>query len=247
MMLLRANVLALGFSGIRLEVIELLTEMLNRGVHPVVPEKGSVGASGDLAPLAHLALTLIGEGEAFYDDKRLGSGEALKQAEASAGHSSKQRKGSRFSMARRRCTPSADWPCSARFIDASRRHRRRDDSRSAEGNAGRFRRAHSRCAAASGPAGGRAHLLELLRDSEIRESHAQRRSARAGRLQSALHAAGARRGPRRARSLRGSSAQSNPAPRPTTRSCSPTMATSFPAEISTARRSPSRSITRRSR
>ena len=80
MMLLRANVLALGFSGIRLEVIELLTEMLNRGVHPVVPEKGSVGASGDLAPLAHLALTLIGEGEAFYDDKRLGGDEALKQA-----------------------------------------------------------------------------------------------------------------------------------------------------------------------
>ena len=66
MMLLRANVLALGFSGIRLEVIELLCEMLNRGVHPVIPEKGSVGASGDLAPLAHLALALIGEGEAFY-------------------------------------------------------------------------------------------------------------------------------------------------------------------------------------
>ena len=58
MMLLRANVLTLGFSGIRLEVIELLAEMLNRGVHPVIPEKGSVGASGDLAPLAHLALTL---------------------------------------------------------------------------------------------------------------------------------------------------------------------------------------------
>ena len=58
MMLLRANVLALGFSGIRLEVIELLVEMLNRGVYPVIPEKGSVGASGDLAPLAHLALSL---------------------------------------------------------------------------------------------------------------------------------------------------------------------------------------------
>ncbi len=66
MILLRANVLTLGFSGIRLEVIELLCELLNRGVHPVIPEKGSVGASGDLAPLAHLALTLIGEGEAFY-------------------------------------------------------------------------------------------------------------------------------------------------------------------------------------
>src|SRR5438445_988294 len=80
MMLLRANVLALGFSGIRAEVIELLCEMLNRGVHPVVPEKGSVGASGDLAPLAHLALSLIGEGEAFFDGKRMQSGEALKRA-----------------------------------------------------------------------------------------------------------------------------------------------------------------------
>jgi len=60
MILLRANVLALGLSGIRLEVIELLCELLNRGVVPVIPEKGSVGASGDLAPLAHLSLTLIG-------------------------------------------------------------------------------------------------------------------------------------------------------------------------------------------
>ena len=55
--------------------------MLNRGVHPVVPEKGSVGASGDLAPLAHLALTLIGEGEAFLDGERMESGEALRRAE----------------------------------------------------------------------------------------------------------------------------------------------------------------------
>ena len=80
MMLLRANVLALGFSGIRAEVIELLCTMLDRGVHPVVPEKGSVGASGDLAPLAHLALALIGEGEALFDGKRMPGGEALKHA-----------------------------------------------------------------------------------------------------------------------------------------------------------------------
>src|SRR3984893_18985443 len=80
MMLLRANVLALGFSGIRAEIIEMLCEMLNRRVHPVVPEKGSVGASGDLAPLAHLALTLIGEGEAFLDGERMESGEALRCA-----------------------------------------------------------------------------------------------------------------------------------------------------------------------
>ncbi len=80
MMLLRANVLTLGFSGIRPEVIQLLCEMLNHRVHPIVPEKGSVGASGDLAPLAHLALSLIGEGEAFFDGKRMESGEALKRA-----------------------------------------------------------------------------------------------------------------------------------------------------------------------
>src|SRR5437016_10831306 len=73
MMLLRANVLALGFSGIRAEVIELLCEMLNARVHLVVPEKGSVGASGDLAPLAHLALTLIGEGEVFFQGQRISS------------------------------------------------------------------------------------------------------------------------------------------------------------------------------
>src|SRR5213080_4217618 len=80
MMLLRANVLTLGFSGVRPEVIELLCQMLNRRVHPFVPEKGSVGASGDLAPLAHLALSLISEGEAFFAGNRMDSGEALKRA-----------------------------------------------------------------------------------------------------------------------------------------------------------------------
>ncbi len=65
MMLLRANSLAKGFSGVRVEVINTLCEMLNRGVTPVIPSQGSVGASGDLAPLAHLALVVIGEGECF--------------------------------------------------------------------------------------------------------------------------------------------------------------------------------------
>src|SRR6267378_6677023 len=80
MILLRANVLTLGFSGVRLEIIQLLSEMLNRRVYPVVPEKGSVGASGDLAPLAHLALSLIGEGEAFFAAQRMESREALSRA-----------------------------------------------------------------------------------------------------------------------------------------------------------------------
>ena len=77
MMLLRANVLALGLSGVRCEVIELLCEMLNRRIYPVVPEKGSVGASGDLAPLSHLALSLVGEGEALFEGRRMSSADDL--------------------------------------------------------------------------------------------------------------------------------------------------------------------------
>ena len=78
--LLRANVLAKGHSGVRPEIIDLLCELLNRGVHPIIPERGSVGASGDLAPLAHLALVLIGEGEARYRHDRLPGAEALRRA-----------------------------------------------------------------------------------------------------------------------------------------------------------------------
>src|SRR5215831_1175449 len=82
MMLLRANSLSKGHSGVRAIVIDTLCEMLNRGVTPVVPSQGSVGASGDLAPLAHLALALIGEGECF-DEKsfRLSSSDALKRTQ----------------------------------------------------------------------------------------------------------------------------------------------------------------------
>ena len=79
-MLLRANALAKGFSGVRRVIVETLCAMLKAGVHPVIPEKGSVGASGDLAPLAHLALVLIGEGEARYRDRTMAGGEALQQA-----------------------------------------------------------------------------------------------------------------------------------------------------------------------
>ncbi len=78
--LLRANVLAKGFSGVRPDVIDLLCELLNRRAHPIIPERGSVGASGDLAPLAHLALVLIGEGEAYLHGERLPGGEALRRA-----------------------------------------------------------------------------------------------------------------------------------------------------------------------
>ena len=80
MMALRANTLALGYSGARPAVAETLCNMINRGVYPVIPEKGSVGASGDLAPLAHLALCAIGEGEAVCRGKRMVGGEALVRA-----------------------------------------------------------------------------------------------------------------------------------------------------------------------
>jgi histidine ammonia-lyase len=80
MLLLRANVLARGASGCRIAVPELLVALLNAGVTPVVPEKGSVGASGDLAPLAHLALVVIGEGEAFFNGQRMPAAQALRQA-----------------------------------------------------------------------------------------------------------------------------------------------------------------------
>src|SRR4029077_19247486 len=64
----------------RTELLELLVGLLNAGVHPVIPEKGSVGASGDLAPLAHLALVVVGEGEAFYRGERVAGAEALRRA-----------------------------------------------------------------------------------------------------------------------------------------------------------------------
>lgn len=78
--LLRANCLAKGFSGVRPEIIDALLDLLNKGVHPVVPSRGSVGASGDLAPCAHMALVLIGEGEAFYQGERLPGAVALTRA-----------------------------------------------------------------------------------------------------------------------------------------------------------------------
>ncbi|HVW89795.1 MAG TPA: aromatic amino acid lyase, partial [Gaiellaceae bacterium] len=79
-MLLRANALAKGNSGARVETVELLLDCLNRGVLPLVPARGSVGASGDLAPLAHLALPLVGEGRAWFGGELLDGGEALARA-----------------------------------------------------------------------------------------------------------------------------------------------------------------------
>ncbi len=80
MLTLRANALAKGFSGVRPVLAETLVAMLHRGVHPIIPSQGSVGASGDLAPLAHLAQVVIGEGEALYESRRLSGAEAMRAA-----------------------------------------------------------------------------------------------------------------------------------------------------------------------
>ena len=80
MLAIRVNTLMRGHSGIRAATLQALAELLNRDVIPVIPEKGSVGASGDLAPLSHLAIVLLGEGEAFHKGERMSGGEALKRA-----------------------------------------------------------------------------------------------------------------------------------------------------------------------
>ena len=95
MMLLRANVITKGHSGARLDLAELLAAMLNAGLYPPIPEQGSVGASGDLAPLAHLALSLIGEGTLSRGGAVRSRGRHAASAPASRRSSSVPRKGSR--------------------------------------------------------------------------------------------------------------------------------------------------------
>ncbi|NLY36765.1 MAG: histidine ammonia-lyase [Tissierellia bacterium] len=80
-MLLRINALSKGYSGIRLSTLDTLVHMLNKGVHPIIPEKGSLGASGDLAPLAHMVLTMMGEGQAIYKKEPMTSKEAMARAD----------------------------------------------------------------------------------------------------------------------------------------------------------------------
>ena len=171
MMLLRANVLALGFSGIRLEIIQMLGEMLNSRVHPVVPEKGSVGASGDLAPLAHLALTLIGEGEAFLDGERMESGEALRRAKLEPTHLE-----AKEGLALLNGTQGMHAVGGLALLRAKRLSRLADVSgaMSLEALKGTPAAFDGRLQDARPHAGQRAaakHLLTLLEGSEIRQSH----------------------------------------------------------------------------
>jgi histidine ammonia-lyase len=171
MMLIRANVLAKGFSGIRPVVAERLCGMLNRGVTPVVPSRGSVGASGDLAPLAHMALVLIGEGEADLDGARLPGGEALRRAgiepitlASKEGISLVNGTQAMLSLgclelaAAERLADSADAIC-AMTTDAQR------------GTPRAFHESIQRARPHPGQARSAANLVRLMEGSEIRASH----------------------------------------------------------------------------
>ena len=172
MILLRAQVVALGYSGVRASVLDALVAMLNRNVTPRIPAQGSVGASGDLAPLAHLALALIGEGEASFEGRRMPASEALARAglapvELAAKEGLALINGTQFMTAL-----GALSICDALRLRDDRRRRRRDEPRGLEGlEAPRFDprlmavRPHpgaERCAS---------NLRALLEHSEIMESH----------------------------------------------------------------------------
>lgn len=173
MVLLRANVLAKGFSGVRLEVLELLTGLLNHGVTPVIPEKGSVGASGDLAPLAHLALVVMGEGEVFYKGERITSAEGLRRAGLKAiplaakeglallnGTQAMTAVGGLAVARAQRVAELADL-AGAMSLEALR------------GTPSAFDERIQKARPHAGQVAAAAHLRDLLANSEIRESHRQ--------------------------------------------------------------------------
>ncbi|MEX2211378.1 MAG: histidine ammonia-lyase [Gaiellaceae bacterium] len=170
-MLLRANALAKGCSGARVETVELLVECLNRGVLPVVPSRGSVGASGDLAPLAHLALPLVGEGEARVEGELLAGGDALARVglepiELRAKEGLSLVNGTQFMAAfgalglirARRLAKAADLAC-ALSLEAL------------QGSRTSFHPTIQELRGLKGQADSAANVLRLLEDSAINEAH----------------------------------------------------------------------------
>jgi histidine ammonia-lyase len=170
-MLLRANAIAKGFSGARVQTVELLIACLNRGVLPVVPSRGSVGASGDLAPLAHLALPLVGEGEAVVDGERLDGASALRKVGLEPIRLASKEglslvNGTQFMAAMaalgleraRRLACSADIACSLSL-------------EALQGSKSSFSPAVHRSRPLKGQGDSAANVLGLLEDSAITESH----------------------------------------------------------------------------
>lgn len=180
MMALRANVLARGFSGIGLATLQALIDALNRGVHPVVPCRGSVGASGDLAPLAHLALVLVGEGEAWHEGARVPGRDALARAGLTP-----VRLGAKEGLALINGTQASTAVLALALADAERLARAADVIAALtldglRGSPGPFdARIHAE-RPFQGQADSAANLRALLEHSAIRASH-----ARCGRVQDA--------------------------------------------------------------
>ena len=201
-MLLRANALAKGYSGARVETVELLIECLNRGVLPRVPARGSVGASGDLAPLAHLALPLVGEGEAWFDGTLYGGRGRARRSRPRADQAGGE---GRAVADQRHAVHGLDGRARAGARAAARPHRRprlRALARVAPGLADELPPGDPRGAAAA-----RADRLGRERPPPARGVGDHRVASLvrqgAGRLLAALRAAGARREPRPPRLRRG--------------------------------------------
>ena len=198
-MALRANVLAKGYSGIRAETLDALLALLNAGVHPVVPSRGSVGASGDLAPLAHIALALVGEGEVWDGAVRRPGREALARAGLAPVRSAAKEGLALINGTQASTAVLALAVAAAGAAGARRRHHRGADHR----RAARLDRARStpRIHAAR-PYPGQQRSADNLRrlvDGQPAQPLARQLRPGAGRLFAALRAAGARRGPRRPR------------------------------------------------
>jgi histidine ammonia-lyase len=171
MLALRTNVLAKGYSGVRPVVIDTLAAMLERGVHPVVPSRGSVGASGDLAPLAHLALVLIGEGEAIYEQERMSGGEGLRRAGIAPLELQAKEGVALINGTQAMCAVGG-----LALLDAERLARTADVAcamtlEALRGTPDAFRHLLHDVRPQRGQQAAAAHLRELLTESEIRESH----------------------------------------------------------------------------
>ena len=240
-MLLRANVLLRATSGVRPELVEALLAMLNAGIVPLVPEQGSVGASGDLAPLSHIALALIGEGEVLgatrAPSRRLGHSRCRA---GSVPLRSKGRPGVHQRHPGPDCPPGAAG-ARCRGAVADGRRGGGDEPGGASRHAGAAGSPHPRGAAAPGPARGRrpdAWAARRQRDPGVAPGG---RSEGPGRLLPALHPAGIRRGGGRDPLRSGDRRPSSSTPPPTIRWCFPT-AMSCLAATSTASRSRRRSI-----
>jgi histidine ammonia-lyase len=171
LMLLRANVLATGYSGCRPVLVDTLFKMLSRGVSPRIPEKGSVGASGDLAPLAHLALAMLGEGQCFYKGQWMPSSEACRAADIAP-----VRLAAKEGLALLNGTQAMVAVGALALLRAERVAKLADlaGAMSLEALLGTPVAFDARIQAARPHAGQRdaaAHLVDLLHNSELRDSH----------------------------------------------------------------------------